>query len=277
MCDHSIVHPTTLEPLIRNGGKIPAGWRPTSAGGIWELVLSDIESADWIVVNSDFVRKTFAWAGFDTTRVKVIYLGIEPEFIEAIPARARASTDGPLQLLFVGEIGQRKGADVLFAALSDLTGVDWRLDLVGSITRPLAARWTNFLGGDRVTWHGTVGRKRVAALMSRADVFVFPSLAEGSARVIPEAMAAGCFVITTPNSGSIVQDDVHGRLVPAGDADALGATLMDLADDRGLLPIVGRANAEAIKRDYLLEHYTRRMELFYGEILAGGSRNEAQP
>ena len=46
--------------------------------------------------------------------------------------------------------------------------------------------------------------------MSRAEVFVFPSLAEGSARVVAMAMAAGCYVITTPNSGSVVRDGAMG-------------------------------------------------------------------
>lgn len=269
ICDHSIAHPSVLEPLMQNGGQLPAGWSPAKPRGIWRLVLRDIERADWIVVNSDFVRETFEWAGVDTTRVRVIYLGVEPEFVRSIPERVARSGEGPLRLLFAGEIGQRKGADILFRALSTLKGVEWHLDLLGAITPVIAARWSKFLGDSRVTWHGTVRRQKVAALMSRADVFVFPSLAEGSARVIAEAMAAGCYVITTRNSGSIVQEGIHGRLVPPGDHDALATALMEVAGQRRMLPLVGRANADLIRREYLVEHYADRVISFYDAVLAG--------
>jgi len=230
-------------------------------------VLRDIENADWIVVNSDFVRETFEWVGFDTTRVKVIYAGVEAEFMDSIPGRDAKLDEGPLRLLFAGEIGQRKGADVLFRALSTLNGVDWNLDLIGAITPAIAAGWSEFLNDPRVTWHGTVRIRQLAALMSRAEVFVFPSLAEGSARVVAMAMAAGCYVVTTPNSGSVVRDGIHGRLVPPGDHEALAATLMEIADRRGTVLPIGRANADLIRREFLVEHYVDRVISFYNQVL----------
>jgi glycosyltransferase involved in cell wall biosynthesis len=274
ICDHSIAHPATLEALVQNGGQLPAGWSPARPRGLWRLVLRDIDRADWVVVNSEFVRQTFEWAGVDTTRVRVIYGGVEAEFVDSIPERDIETDDGPLRLLFAGEIGHRKGADVLFRALSTLKG-DWRLDLIGAITPAIADGWSTFLGDPRVTWHGTVRIRRLAALMSRAEAFVFPSLAEGSARVVAMAMAAGCYVVTTPNSGSVVRDGVHGRLVPPGDHDALAATLMEIADRRGTLLQVGRANASLVRREYLVEHYVDRVISFYEEVL--GRTGEPRP
>lgn len=267
ICDHSIAHPLVLKSLVQNAGRLPPGWRPTAPAGVWRLVLRDLEAADWIVVNSDFVRETFEWAGFDTTRVKVIYAGVEAEFVDSVVGRDVETDEGPLRLLFAGEIGQRKGADVLFRALSTLKGVDWKLDLIGAITPAIAAGWSKFLSDPRVTWHGTVRIRELAALMSRAEVFAFPSLAEGSARVVAMAMAAGCYVVTTPNSGSVVRDGIHGRLVPPGDHDALAATLLEIADQRGTLLPIGRANADLIRREYLVEHYVDRVISLYNEVL----------
>ncbi len=275
ICDHSIVHPATLAALVQNGGRLPAGWSPTRLDGIWRLVQRDLEGADWIVVNSSFVRETFQWVGFDMTRVRVIYAGVEHGFVESILERQAESGEGPLRLLFAGEIGPRKGADVLFSALSRLNGVDWTLDLIGGMTPVITAGWRKSLDDPRVTWHGTVRIRRLAELMSQAQVFVFPSLAEGSARVVAMAMAAGCYVVTTPNSGSVVRDGVNGRLVPAGDPSALTATLMEVADQRKMLAFVGRANAELIRREYLVEHYVDRVISFYDEVL--GLTNEPLP
>jgi glycosyltransferase involved in cell wall biosynthesis len=203
----------------------------------------------------------------DTTRVHVIYAGVEPDFMNAIPERQADSDNGPLRLLFAGEIGQRKGADVLFQALSTLRGVDWKLDLIGPITQAISVAWPGFLADPRVTWHGTVRIRELAALMSRAEVFVFPSLAEGSARVVAMAMAAGCYVVTSPNSGSIVRDGVHGRLVPPGDHDALAATLTTVADRRGTLLRIGRSNADLIRREYLVVNYVHRVISFYSHVV----------
>ena len=52
-------------------------------------------------------------------------------------------------------------------------------------------------------------------MLQKADIFLFPSLVEGSAKVIFEAMASGCAVIT-PNSGSIVEHNKGGFVVKAG-------------------------------------------------------------
>jgi glycosyltransferase involved in cell wall biosynthesis len=267
ICDHSIVYPATLGPLVQNGGRLPAEWSPAELRGIWRLVLRDINSADWIIVNSDFVRQTFEWVGFDTTRVKVIYAGVEAEFMDAIAGRDENPAGQPLHMMFAGDIGQRKGANVLFRALSTLEGVDWRLDLVGAIAPAIATDWSKFLSDSRVTWHGTVRIRQLAALMSQAEVFVFPSLAEGSARVVAMAMAAGCYVVTTPNSGSIVRDGIDGCLVPPGDPEALAATLTEIANRRGQLRLIGRANADLIRREYLVEHYVDRVISFYDHAL----------
>ena len=274
ICDHTSTHPAVVTSLVHNSGRLPAGWSPVEPRGIWRLALADLERADWIIVNSHFVRDTFEWAGVDTARVKVIYLGVEPEFVRSIPKRVAGSGEGPLRLLFAGEIGQRKGADILFSALSTLRGVEWHLDLLGPITPVIAASWSKLLSDPRVEWHGTVRRQEVAAWMSRADVLVFPSLEEGSARVIFEAMAAGCYVITTRNSGSIVQDGVHGRVVAVGEHEALATALEDAAEHRETLSLIGHANADLIRREYLVEHYAERVDMFYREILGCGPRGE---
>ena len=44
-------------------------------------------------------------------------------------------------------------------------------------------------------------------------------LAEGSARVGFESLASGCFVITTPFSGTIVKDKINGFLIDAGNVN----------------------------------------------------------
>jgi glycosyltransferase involved in cell wall biosynthesis len=66
----------------------------------------------------------------------------------------------------------------------------------------------------------------------RADVFVLPSLAEGSASVIFEALAAGVPVVTTHASGSVITDGVEGLIVPERDSGAIALALKRIVRDR---------------------------------------------
>ena len=66
----------------------------------------------------------------------------------------------------------------------------------------------------------------------KADVFVLPTLAEGCASVVHEAVVAGCPVITTRASGTMVEDGRGGVIVPERDPDALAEAIQSIVQDR---------------------------------------------
>ena len=70
--------------------------------------------------------------------------------------------------------------------------------------------------------------------MAAADVFVFPSLFEGSAVVTYEALACGLPSVVTPEAGSVVRDGVEGFLVAPRDVLALAERMEQLGNDPGL-------------------------------------------
>jgi glycosyltransferase involved in cell wall biosynthesis len=112
------------------------------------------------------------------------------------------------------------------------------------------------------------------ARLAAADVFVFPSLFEGSAVVTYEALASGLPSVVTPQAGSVVRDGIEGLLVAAGEIDGLAERLERLGKDRSLRREMGAAaRARAIDFDWhryhtsLIEaadewvHGTRRTDL----------------
>jgi glycosyltransferase involved in cell wall biosynthesis len=99
--------------------------------------------------------------------------------------------------------------------------------------------------------------------MLAAPVFVFPSFAEGSARAVFEALACGCYVITTPNSGTIVEQGVHGALVPPGDAERLAEAIAEADRDRTGVAQIGRRNAELVAAHFRQSNYGDGLESFY--------------
>ncbi len=84
--------------------------------------------------------------------------------------------------------------------------------------------------------------------MARADVFVFPSLFEGSAVVTYEALACGLPSIVTPSAGSVVRDGIEGFVVPPGEVEPLAIAMERLGSEPDLrreLSRDARAGAEA--------------------------------
>ncbi len=259
LCEHSIVHPLSLGRLV---GKPAAGLtRP------WRTVLRDIEGADHILVNSDFVKSTFLEHGWEPERVNVIYRGIDDAFLAALPEqRAEPHDDGTIRLLFAGSFEPRKGADALVAALSRLHDVSWQLAIAGAIAPESRNTHRRFLADRRVSILGTLPRGRLAEVMAASDVFVFPTLAEGSARVVFEALASGLFVVTTPNAGSIVEDGVHGALVPPHSPEALTDALRRAAPDRDALHAIGRRSAALVQERYRQRDYGRALVDLYARL-----------
>jgi glycosyltransferase involved in cell wall biosynthesis len=271
LCDHSIAHPSVIETLIENMGKMPAGAPQRELAPLNAYLLHDIEQADAVLVNSDFVKSTFEDAGHSRSPVHVVYLGVDDAFLDRVPARG--VRQGSPRLLFAGAFQKRKGAEALIEALGRLGDSQWQLEIAGSIAPEIKTRYKNFLADPRVILHGHLSRPQLASAMSSNDIFVFPSLAEGSARVVFEAMACGCYIITTSNTGSVVEDGVHGRLVPAGDAEKLADAIEDASSTPAMVAEAGRRNAQLVRESYRQSQYGDKLAALYCELLT--TRNAA--
>lgn len=271
LCDHSIAHPELLENLVKDRGKLSQSDKETlPMSPFWKDINKDINQAGHILVNSKFVKTTFLCQGWNPSNVHVIYLGIDDRFFHGISDQntKHLNSSGMLNLLFAGAFEHRKGAEVLISALRLIDSLPWRFEIVGHISPEIIKSHKEFFQDPRVTVLGTLSRTDLAKCMSNADTFVFPSLAEGSARVIFEALACGCYVITTPNSGSIVEDKVHGRVVPTGDAKALADAIADaIFADRSELIDIGRGNAHLINDQYRQSHYGEKLVELYEQLL----------
>jgi glycosyltransferase involved in cell wall biosynthesis len=184
--------------------------------------------------------------------VHAYWLALEPR-----PVRGR--------ILFAGEPNLRKGIHYFAMAAQRLrrSGHGYRFRVAGGVARTVAeqplCRGLDFLG--------RVPRERIHEEFAAADVFVLPSLAEGSAEVTYEALAAGVPVVTTVAAGSVVRDGVEGRIVPERDPEALADAIARIVEDRDRRARMSVAARERA-RDYTWERY--------GERLVGALRSVAR-
>ena len=109
-----------------------------------------------------------------------------------------------------------------------------------------------------LTFLGRIDRSRILREFRSADLFVLPTLAEGSAEVTYQALAAGVPVITTGAAGSVVRDGIEGRIVPERDPDALAEAIRELTEDRSLRDRMAIAARERAK-DYTWDRYGDRL------------------
>jgi glycosyltransferase involved in cell wall biosynthesis len=117
-----------------------------------------------------------------------------------------------------------------------------------------------------VAWLGTVTDKRdLAGYFSAADVFVFPTRAEGLGNVLIEAAAAGLPAVATNLPGvtdSVVTEGETGFLFPPEDVDALTQATERLVTDPDLRARMGLA-ARAQSKRFGFEDYCRHLKAFY--------------
>lgn len=177
--------------------------------------------------------------GQDLDGVGVVSSLVEAEEIRDVARTVWPRDDGQLRLAWAGRLASGKGIETLLEAVARLavTPPDGRrveLDLVGDgPARERLMTEADRLGvADRLHWHGYLAaRAPYLEALSRADLFVFPSPAEGFPKVILDAFAVGTPVVATP-SGSLAglgRDRV--AFVPSGDALALAITIRDLVGD----------------------------------------------
>jgi glycosyltransferase involved in cell wall biosynthesis len=195
---------------------------------------------DYIFAPSPWVARSLLEAGLPARRILRTSYGWDPSRLgrdgDGLPP-----TEG-LSALFVGRGCVRKGVDLLLRAWAD-AAIPGRLALMGSLDPEIESCCAPLLA--RADILHLPFRDQVGPVFRSADVFVFPSLEEGSPLVVYEALGAGLPVVVSPMAaGDVVRDGVEGFVVDPLDHDAWVEALRNLANDPGLRARMGRRARE---------------------------------
>jgi glycosyltransferase involved in cell wall biosynthesis len=224
----------------------------------------ELEAADVVVCPSSFVRDTMVLNGVPVEKCFVNPFGVDTSIF--LP---RTELPQSPQFICVGTICLRKGHQYLFRAFEIVKRLvpDAQLICVGA--------YRSDFRRERAKWAGTfrhyesLPHQQLAPLLARCTAFVLPSVEEGFARVLIEAMAAGLPVIASYESGAttLVRDGVEGFIVPPRDPQKLAEAMVRVATDSELNQRIGQAAHlnGAVKNtwqdygDRLLSEYERRL------------------
>jgi glycosyltransferase involved in cell wall biosynthesis len=215
----------------------------------FEWVREVCSLTDWAIAPSEVVCQDLVLNfGFPKQRCFVVPTGANSSWfnIENHPVKGR--------VLFVGTAQLRKGIHIFGMAAQKLSHRSYEFRVAGGVSEIVRQHSLT----EKLTFLGRVPRSEIKQEYAQADIFVLPTLAEGSAGATYEALAVGVPVITTEAAGSVVRDGIDGFIVPEGDAEALADRIEELVENRELRDRMAAAARERAK-DFTWERYAERL------------------
>ena len=229
-----VFHPLAAlerEILGQDGARFPevaATARTLCEGALAKDLAIDWERADGVVCASSFTARSVIADGCPPEKIAVIPYGL-PETPRApvVPLIGAREATAPARFLFVGQGVNRKGLHHLIRAWQawrKTSALPARLVIVAYYVEPEIRA---MIDHPEIELLGRQSRAALNRHFADADVFVLPSLVEGFGLVYLEALAHGCHVIGTENTGlpELPLGDGERTLVEAGSVDDLAAAL----------------------------------------------------
>jgi glycosyltransferase involved in cell wall biosynthesis len=205
---------------------------------------AEYAAADMITVPSRFAHNSFVCCGVPASKLRLISYGVELSRFkpQGVPHPHE------FIVLAVGQISFRKGFPYLLKAFQKLKHPRKRLLMVGAV-QPEMEAWLRGENLDGVEFARPKTQVELPAIMSRAHALVLASVEDGFGLVLPQAMACGCPVIATENTGApdLISDGSEGFVVPIRDASAITDRLERFAQDQSLRARMSEAAMERVK------------------------------
>ncbi len=242
-------------------------WAITLGGGIKDTVeklqrkTNELELADMVMVPGKFVYDSLpVWA--KNKKIVISPFGT-PQITNEVLLLGGKQENKKLRVLFVGSMGQRKGLGDLFDAFKLLNRSDIELVVMGSLLAPLEFYKKQF---PNFTYEPGRPHNQVLELMRTCDVFCLPSIVEGRALVMQEAMSQGLPIIITPNTGGadLVIEGKTGFLIPIQSPESIAQKLTWFLENRSFVKKMGKL-AQEHALTYTWENYASKIVVSINE------------
>ena len=221
-------------------------------------------SADALAANDGFARD----------RIDVIPNGIElDQFEHSQPAGDLA--DGRRYVTCIARFHPVKDHATLLRGFAMIAPACPDVDLVlagdGPLRIDLESLAQTLRVGGRVRFLGV--RRDIPAILKASTVFCLTSVSEAASLTVLEAMASGVPTVLTNVGGNpeLVEDRVHGLLVPRADPAGVATALRTLLDDPQYAAGLAAAAVDRVRQHFLLETTVARYDALYAQLAEGRS------
>lgn len=227
---------------------------------------------DATVVNCDACRDSIVadeWA--DPTSVHVVENGVElTPFARLAPPRFAPNGRRPRRVGLVANLRPVKEPHIFIEAARHIAeehpDVEFHIAGEGTLRPYLESLIAELHLQQRVFLRGQV--RDIPRFLGSIDLAVLCSRSEGASNAILEYMAAGRAIVATSVGGTpqLLEDGVHGLLVPPGDPVALAEALLKLLDEPALAARLAAAARQRVHERFDARHRARRYEALYEQL-----------
>lgn len=220
-------------------------------------IISVLRSADLLFADAECLGAEMKCLGAPPERIRIIPLGVEPEWLEA-GERRTPHTGAAFAVISTRRLEPLYRVSVFLNALAKLdpgSGNRFRATIVGDGSERAALEsQARSLGlgapPGRIEFTGSVTADEMKTRLTDADIYVSCSESDGTSVSLLEAMAVGCFPIVTdlPANREWITPGGNGLLFPVGDADALVSAIHQASADSGLRQRAHKSNLEIISQ-----------------------------
>jgi glycosyltransferase involved in cell wall biosynthesis len=227
-----------------------------------EKELMEYEEADYIAVPSEFAKNTFLDKGIDENKLIKTTLGTDIEDLKPLESNGEE-----IDFLYVGTNDVRKGLIYLLEAWNSFPKEESELFVRASFNEEVNDIFYEAKGENMTFIEEYI--QDLDDLYQKADVLVLPSIEDGFARVVTEAMACGMPVIVSENTGAkeLVEEGENGFIVPIKDIEALKEKMSYFKQNPAEVERMGK-NARDTAMKYTWGNYGEEVEKEYRRILA---------
>lgn len=217
-------------------------------GGYYDLKY--YRRCDHLIGNTQDICDWIVDQGWDEERVHYVPNFVAGTKAPAVARKTFSTPEGVPLILALGRLHDNKAFDVLIKAMVHLPEAYLWLAGEGPLRAELELLASRQGVLSRMRFLGW--REDVASLYAAADIFVCPSRHEPLGNVVIEAWAQGLPVIATASEGptQLIEDGLNGMLVPLDNANALGAAVLQVSEDRTLAAHLAAAGRQTYEEQF---------------------------
>ncbi len=234
---------------------------------IIEKEKKEYELADYIMVPSEFAKKTFLEKGFNENKIIKNSYGVDLE--EFKPDNLIRNSESKFRIIYTGTVSVRKGIMYLLEVFDDLKLENTELLIVGNIEEDLNKVLKKYKSNKKIIFKKSVKQSELKKFYDISHVFVTCSIEEGLSMVQIQAMSSGLPVICTINSGGqeIVNEGVDGFVLPIRDKARLKDKILFLYYNRNICIEMGKKAQKKAFKHFSWEKYGQRAITIYQDLL----------
>jgi glycosyltransferase involved in cell wall biosynthesis len=218
-----------------------------------EKELREYDAADFISIPSKFVKNSFIKHGIPESKLIVNPYGVNLDSF-----KPKGKKDDVFRVIFVGQLSLQKGVHYLLEAFSNLNLPNSELILIGGKNKDIDPYLKLYEG--KYSYLGIKNQSELANYYSNSSLFVLPSIQEGLAMVILQAMACGLPVLSTTNTGAedFINEGEEGWIIQIRDVDAIRNRIVWAYNNQEKLIEMGNKACNRVKNGFTWDDYGDR-------------------